>query len=624
MAERVLDVHTSAALLHGRWRQLVVAGAVGLVLGSASAALTPGQFSSTAIVLVPSGGSSTDEIETQARIVVSQPVLAKAGTSVTPALSAGAVLQRVSIDTPTTKLLQIQAQSTRAAGAQALAQAVAEAFVANAQEISTNVTAETLTDLQSRQATLDQQLSGLQKQIDATSERERGEDPTSFAGRRDVQLLAQLTAEQSNTALELDRVKGDISGYRTLAGDGAASIIQPAAPATGPSPLIRLVSSAGEGALLSVLVVAAFLLVRLRRDPRVRMRDDFADAVGSPVIADVRSRSPQSVAEWLTFFGSYQASPVDAWSFRRILRALWMESGGSSRAAARRVPSRVEHPSSITVLCLADDRRGIAVAPQLAVFAASLGIRTRLLVATGGYGSAALWAACAKHRDLTLPGALDLAVGDGVALNDHADADLSSARGRPSARGLEVPARIAALLVRKSEPGPVPAVVASSANGSAADSEHDLEPSANGAAARSAGHPNGDAAEHAHGNGAAGHPDGDADSGDRKPNPDVELSILLAVVDRREPTLTGIASTEVTVLAASPGIGTANDLARLAVAVDDAGRRIDGIVLADPDPADRTTGRHLLEDRVRQGPLPAHLTGMSDLSGLSAESGSSR
>jgi hypothetical protein len=49
----------------------------------------------------------------------------------------------------------------------------------------------------------------------------------------------------------------------------------------------------------------------------------------------------------------------------------------------------------------------------------------------------------------------------------------------------------------------------------------------------------------------------------------------------------------------------------VAVAVDDAGRRIDGIVVADPDPTDRTSGRHTMEDRSRRLALPTRLSGIT-------------
>jgi len=93
----------------------------------------------------------------------------------------------------------------------------------------------------------------------------------------------------------------------------------------------------------------------------------------------------------------------------------------------------------------------------------------------------------------------------------------------------------------------------------------------------------------------------------------VELLIVLAVTDRREPSLREIPATPATMLAISPGAGTREDLARLAVAIDDAGSRIDGVIVADPDPSDRTTGRRTLDERALQPPLPVRVTGSSQL-----------
>jgi hypothetical protein len=94
----------------------------------------------------------------------------------------------------------------------------------------------------------------------------------------------------------------------------------------------------------------------------------------------------------------------------------------------------------------------------------------------------------------------------------------------------------------------------------------------------------------------------------------VDLTIVFAVADRREPRLRELPATAATVLAISPGVGTREELARLAVAVDDAGSRIDGVVVADPDPSDRTTGRRTLDERALQAPLPVRMTGSSQVS----------
>jgi hypothetical protein len=166
----------------------------------------------------------------------------------------------------------------------------------------------------------------------------------------------------------------------------------------------------------------------------------------------------------------------------------------------------MDHPQSITVVSLSADGRGLAVGPQLAAFASSLGIATRLVTAVGHDRAATLWAACAADR--TAPPRTGLFVGEA--------------------------------------------------------------------------------------------PAGEA----------IDLTIVLVVVDRRQPGLGDPPPTAATVLAVAAATATEQDLARVAVAVDDAGRRIDGIVVADPDPTDRTSGRRTMDERARQVALPTRLTGV--------------
>jgi hypothetical protein len=95
----------------------------------------------------------------------------------------------------------------------------------------------------------------------------------------------------------------------------------------------------------------------------------------------------------------------------------------------------------------------------------------------------------------------------------------------------------------------------------------------------------------------------------------IDLNIVLAILDRNDPQLRntvtgGNLQTEHTLLAVAAGAATAEDLARLAVSLDDAGKRLDGIVVADPDPTDRTTGRQGVSDRSRQVALPMRLSGV--------------
>jgi hypothetical protein len=91
----------------------------------------------------------------------------------------------------------------------------------------------------------------------------------------------------------------------------------------------------------------------------------------------------------------------------------------------------------------------------------------------------------------------------------------------------------------------------------------------------------------------------------------IDLTILLVVVDRNQPELHSAPASAAAILSVAPGTATEDELARVAVAMDDAGRRIDGIVVADPDKTDHTSGRHTMDERTRRPTLPVRLTGMA-------------
>jgi len=79
--------------------------------------------------------------------------------------------------------------------------------------------------------------------------------------------------------------------------------------------------------------------------------------------------------------------------------------------------------------------------------------------------------------------------------------------------------------------------------------------------------------------------------GDVEPQPDTALTVVVAVVDSRSPQLPGPIRTTSALLGVSAGVATADQLARAAVNAATSGCEITGILVADPDPADATTGR---------------------------------
>lgn len=69
------------------------------------------------------------------------------------------------------------------------------------------------------------------------------------------------------------------------------------------------------------------------------------------------------------------------------------------------------------------------------------------------------------------------------------------------------------------------------------------------------------------------------------------LIVAVAVVDSREPEIPATVRTRATLLGVASGAATAEQLARVATAAAKDRRRVSGILVADPDPDDQSTGR---------------------------------
>jgi capsular polysaccharide biosynthesis protein len=91
---------------------------------------------------------------------------------------------------------------------------------------------------------------------------------------------------------------------------------------------------------------------------------------------------------------------------------------------------------------------------------------------------------------------------------------------------------------------------------------------------------------------------------------DAALTVVVAVVDGRSPRMPATMQTTATVLGVSSGAATAEQLARVAVSADADGRELTGILVADPEPTDHTTGRIPQLSRPAQRRLPTRLKGM--------------
>ncbi len=288
-----------------------------------------------------------------------------------------------------------------------------------------------------------------------------------------------------------------------------ARVLQPAATAAGPSLYSRLSTIGLLGGLAGALVGGIAVLAFSRNDRRLRRRDDIADSIGVPVLASIRAAHPSGAAGWTRLLADYEPGAVDAWRLRKALQHLGLDDVTMNG-------SRPGNGSSLEFLSFGSDAGALALGPQLAVFAASRGIPTTLIVGPQQdvKAAATLRAACA-------------------------------APPAPSRRSSELQ-----VIVRDHDGGTGP--------------------------------------------------------------PDAVLTIVVTVVDGQDPQVAHTVRTTATVLGVSAGVVTAEQVARVAASAAAAGRDITGILVADPDPDDPTTGR------LPQLARPAHRRGPTRITGRTA------
>lgn len=334
-----------------------------------------------------------------------------------------------------------------------------------------------------------------------------------------VLTLEQLNRQvkvvvSSSTALTITvsaKTARDAQGVATAVADGYVALVRSrgapggqvlakvaagATSATGTSMRAWVAELAGLGALAGVVLGVIVVVAIGRGERRLRERDEIAGAIGAPVLASVPVLHPSGAGGWVRLLEAYEPGVVHAWSLRKALRHVGVRDGrpGSGGGVC------------LVVVSLLADRRALAVGPQLAVYAASLGVPTTLVIGPqqDPDATAALSAACTTvAAGSRQPGSLQFAVGD------YPDAGWLSGGG---------------------------------------------------------------------------------------------LTVVVAVVDSRNPRLAAMPATA-TVLGVSAGAATAEQLARVALSASNAGVDIGGILVADPDPADRTTGR-LLQLGQPGGPRP--------------------
>lgn len=483
---------------------LAATAIVGAAVGAGLTQVIPPTLTSSALVLLPtpieSQSYGESDVDTQSKIVLSTTVLGAAGATFTPTLSAYSMEKHVTVSAETDQLLQITATSTQRGRAAALTGAVTEAYLAYVNSSAQAVGDSALASIRSREDALQKQEQALTQEIARSTARQRAAAQGSTQARSEAQIIAQLQAERADLLVQLDRVQDSLA--TTPSGFNAGAIVvQDASPERPPPMWNRLALWMPAGAWLSVLLVASIALIVERRQRVLRLRDEIAVVVGSPVLGSVRAQQQRTTVDWSALLATYSAGPAEDWAWRRALSNL---PGSSSRTGG------LSHPRSMTLICLAGDGPGLALPPQLATYAIGRGVTTRLTVANGQQAVAQLWTVMTSYsRDQLRPGLL-------------------------------------------------------------------LGP-------------------------------------ERDQDPEPDLTLTMIVVDRTSPDLTSLSDSDAIVFVVSSGVATEEDVVRLNVGLDAHGRRFDGVIVANPEGSDHTTGTKdvIVDDEVSR--LPIRVTGSPTL-----------
>ncbi len=265
-------------------------------------------------------------------IAESDAVLGPAANSLSRPLSRREVRERVDVTASTADVLVITARGKSSAAATELAQAVAEAEVAYQAEATSSLSAAELAALRQRRDDLQSTRDAVDEQITRTQERLGTENPDSPIGRQDASALAQLTAQQTDLVLEINKLDTRLG---EAPGSSSARIIEGATPAERPQLLLWYVVAAMGLAVLALAFAIVVMVSLSRRDTKLGTRDEIADAVGSEVIASIRSQVPRSVAAWRSLLGSFGPSVAEGWALRLALAGLGLENLAMGRSEAQ-------------------------------------------------------------------------------------------------------------------------------------------------------------------------------------------------------------------------------------------------------------------------------------------------
>jgi capsular polysaccharide biosynthesis protein len=393
MTEQPLDLRRVARALSRGLGIIGACVAAAVVAALFYTVVKPPLYHSTALVLLPtsavdSSGQPARNINTEIQVAASGDVLTIAAGELHPKPHVSELKDRLKVSAPTPDILQFTAKAGTPGRAIAAANAAADGYRRYSASGATSQLDQVIGAYNAAAAQLKGQISRYQSEIDTATARLARLPANSPEASAESGLITSLQSEQNDATSELIDIQSQISEAKLSSNVNSSGIkvLESASSASNSAAKAAVLNLAG-GILLGLIIGCSIVLAREGRDRRLRLRDDIARAAGAPIVAAIATRYVHDADEWLALFENYEASADEGWSLRRAVRSL--------------LTADAEPPAGVTIVTMAGDNAAVAIAPQLAVFAAASGVRT-LLVVTGRDPSVATLRQACREAALTI------------------------------------------------------------------------------------------------------------------------------------------------------------------------------------------------------------------------------
>lgn len=390
MNEQPLDLRRILRAVWKRWMLVLVllwAGCVGGFL--LAGRRTPVYMARSSVLLPPSpveaDGTQSRNIETQVNIAANGNILEQAGKAVAPPLGARTMRKRIKVKALTADILEVRAEASSRRDAALLADAVATEYVAAATDASSRIAGTAVSSLQAKAVSVEARLQQVKAELDATTAELGALRPNSPERARRAAIVDSVRLDEVEASRQLADLADRIAEARLedQLNREATRLLAPAISSTRPVGVNPLVLTA-VGGLLGVMAAVLSSLVADRRDQRLRRRSEIAEVVAAPVLASLETPRRSSTRNCQAMLDHWEPRPLQSWALRQAFLRLGVLQG--------------DPPSNVVVVGLPGDVAGPLLTLQLAVFAASMGTRTALVVATPHPTAARMRSAC--HRIL--------------------------------------------------------------------------------------------------------------------------------------------------------------------------------------------------------------------------------